>query len=195
MMNRKGSLGGFLDNFQFIFILIIVLVGIIGLIYGLAVTGPLVTGSVIDASDSIRDAVANSPENNTDLGNATSTVTSVVSKTMGKMELLVYASFLGLFIGFLVVAYEVKFYPFLSFAWIGLMIIVTLFAIVISNAYTNQSVDGPTAEFYSTWGSTGWIMTYLPHIFASLGLISGILLFTLQSRSPDEEATTGSVNI
>lgn len=192
--NKKGSLLGFLDNMQFIVVLIMVLVGVIGVIYFLVVAGPLLSGSTSEAATAIRNAVQQS-DNNTAVGNATTVATTMVIDVTGKMELLVYAVFFGLFIGFLVVAYEVKFYPFLSFAWIALMIVVVLFSIVISNSYQEDIAAGATAEFYSTWGNTGWIMTYLPHIFATLGLVSGILLFALSTRSPDEEVTTGSVNI
>lgn len=192
--NKKGSLIGFLDNIQFIFVLVMVLVGIIGVVYFLVVGGPLISGSIGDAATSIKSAVQQR-DNNTDIGNATTTTANMVIDVTGKMELLVYALFFGLFLGFLVVAYEVKFYPFLSFAWIGLMIVVVLFSIVISNSYQEDIASGPTSEFYSTWGNTGWIMAYLPHIFTTLGLVSGILLFALSTRSPDEEVTTGTVNI
>lgn len=193
-MNKKGSLIGFVDNIQFIFILVIVLALVVGLIYGAAVAGPLISGETTNAANSVKLAVQNS-ENNSALSNATTTTANTVTGVMGKMELLVYAVFFGFFIGFLVVAYEVKFYPFLSFAWIALMIIVVLFAIILSNAYAEQKIDGVTQEFYSTWGSTGWLMDYLPHIVGTLGLISTIMLFMLSSRSPDEEVTTGSVGI
>lgn len=192
--NKKGSLIGFLDNMQFIFVLIISLVFVIGFIYFAVVAGPLISGSASEAATEIRSAISNT-DNNTEIGNATVTTTTIVIDVMGKMELLVYALFFGLFLGFVVVAYEVKFYPFLSFAWIALMIVVVLFAIVVSNSYQEDIAAGPTSEFYSTWGNVGWLMVYLPHIFAALGLISAILLFALQTRSPDEDVTTGSVNL
>lgn len=195
-MNKRGSLIGFLDNMQFMLILIIVLALIVGLVYGLVTLGAPVVGETNNAATSIKDSFTTSPTmNNTDISNATVTTANITSGVLGKMELFVYAIFFGLFLGFLVVAYEVKFYPFLSFAWIGLMVIVVLFSIIISNAYQEESTNPATAAYYSTWGNAGWIMNYLPHIFAVLGLVSGILLFAISTKAPDEDLNTGSVNL
>lgn len=193
-LNKKATLLGFIDNIQFIFILIIVLALIIGLIYGLAVAGPLIAGETSNAADMVKLSIQTS-DNNSAISNATTVSADVVTGVMGKMELLVYSIFFGLFIGFLIVAYEVKFYPFLSFAWLMLMIIVVLFAMILSDAYEIQKNETTTDELYSTWGSTGWLIDYLPQITSTLGLISTVLLFMLRNRSPDEEISTGSINI
>lgn len=194
-MNKKGSLTGFLDNLQFIFVLVLVLVLVVGLIYGLVTLGSPAVGETKDAVNEIKSAFQKGDLNNSQLGNATEVTANMTTGVLGKMELFVYAIFFGLFIGFLVVAYEVKFYPFLSFVWIGLMFVVVIFSIILSNAYQEASIDPATSEYYSTWGDTEWLMIYLPHIFAVLGVISGILLFALSTRSPDEEINTGSVNL
>lgn len=193
-MNKKGSLLGFLDNMQFMLILVIVIVGVIGVIYGLVTVGPLISGEGGSALRDIKLAVQQT-DNNTAIGNATTISADTVTGVTGKMELLVYAIFIGLFIGFFIVAYEVKFYPFLSWAWIALMVVVVLFAIVLSNAYQEASADPTTAAYYATWGSTGYLMYYLPYIASALGLLSGVILFALSQKSPDEDLTTGSVNI
>ena len=193
-MNKKGSLLGVVDNIQFIMVLVIILSLIIMGVWGAATLGPIVVGEGSSAATNIKSAVL-ATHNNTSLGNATTVSADTVTSTLGKVELLVYAVFFGLFFGFLIVAYEVKFYPFLSWAWIGLMFIVVLLAMVVSNAYQEQSLTDNTAGYYATWGTTSWVMNYLPHIFATLGLISGVMLFILRTRSPDDELTTGSVNL
>lgn len=195
MMNKKGSLTGVLDNYQFIFTIIMVLVIAIGVLWGMFTLGPIMAGEGTQAVSAIKNDLQSTDANNTEFSNATIVGADLTTSIIGKMEFLVYAVFLGCFIGFLIIGYEVKFYPYLSFVWIGLMIVVAFFSIIVSNAYQEDAANEITSSYFATWGSSGWVMSNLPYIVVSLGMISGILLFIMSSRQPDEEMTTGSVNI
>lgn len=189
-MNKKGQLGGILNNIQMVLLIALVLGFIVGAVFILGTVGPIVSGEGKNIATQIRTAV-NQNNPNTNLSAATTTTTTIVENVLGTGELLVYMFFMGLFIGYLILAYNVRTYPYLAFFWVFLMVVMVVLSVIVSNAYQQAAANGPTASFYTAWGTNNFLMENLPFIVAVIGIIGGILLFVIVQRVPEEELSSG----
>lgn len=177
---------GVVEQIMSILIIIIVLVVIVVLFWAGSVTLPLLTGAGSDAINQISTTI-NTQAPNSDIANASNVATSIGTGVIGIMEYAVYFALIILIVGFMILAYYVRTYPFLSFFWVLIMIALTFLSMILSNAYTTASLQPATASYYSTWGSNGFIMENLPYIIVFVGFIGGIILFVLASREPESE--------
>lgn len=180
-MNRKGDI---LSNIMIVMVLIVVVVGIIGVFSLGSIVLPIISGEGIDAANMIQESVAAAGDSG--LTNASTVATSTTINTLGIVEMLVYFLFLGLVIGFIIVSYYIRTYPFLGFFWIGGMVIIVIISMIMSNAY-EQAKTGDLASYYTTWGTNDLLMSYLPHIMAFITIFGGIVLFAIVSRDPEQE--------
>lgn len=178
------------DKMMIVLVMFVILALIVAGIYGAFTIGPIAVGAGTTILGDIRTGMQQG-QAPSGLINATNTSTNMVSGILGHIELMVYLCILGLFIGYLIVAYNVKTYPWLSFIWAFLMVILVVLSMFLSNAYAEAKALGETSEFYASWGSGHFIMDKLPFIVAFFGMLSAVLLFILMQRSPEEEQNLG----
>jgi hypothetical protein len=178
--NRKGLL----NQIMIVVILITVIIAIIGVFSLASIVLPVLTGEGIEVATLLQTSMNESGI--AEMNDAGQVATSTTINVLGIFELLVYLFFFGLVIGFIMVAYYVRTYPFLAFFWAGGMVITTIIAMIMSNAY-EQAKTGDLAQFYNTWGTNDLLMSYLPHIMAVVTIVGGIVLFVLVSRDSEGE--------
>ena len=180
-MKRKGLL----NQIYIVVIIAVILITIIGLFSLASIVLPILVGEGNLVTNIIQTDLQNSGIE--PLQNASTTPTETISGILGAVELIVYFLFLGLIIGFIIIAYYVRTYPFLAFFWAGIMVILVIMAMIMSNAYEQAKNEPDLQAFYTTWGSNDLIMSYLPHIIASIGILGGIVLFVLVSRETESD--------
>lgn len=181
-MNKRGLLNE-------VWIVLILFFVAIALVFGytlFSVAAPVLVGegksvtSIISTNFGAGD--------NTTLGNATVVSVQTANGFLGMVELSVYLIFFGMLIGYFAVCYYVRTYKWLAVVWMMLIVALVVISMILSNTYqitANSNTD--LAAFYQTWGTNDFLMNYLPIIVAGLGIISGIILFTIMSVGSDEE--------
>jgi hypothetical protein len=179
-MNRKGLL----NQILIVIVLIVVVMAIVASISLGSIIFPIISGEGIDVAHEIQSSIELA--GNSEMTNASEVATSASINVLGTFEFIIYIGFLGLVIGYIMVAYYVRTYPFLAFFWIVGMILIVIFAMIMSNAY-EQAKGGDLESFYTTWGSNDLLMSYLPHIMAFVTIIGGIVLFAIVSKDPEAE--------
>lgn len=183
-MNRKGELA---EQFTFILMMVAVLALIIAIIALVGLAAPPVIGEGKVAINQIQTAIhTNNPGSS--LENSSSVATQAVYQGLGAMEILSYLMFIGLFVGYLIIAYYVRTYPYLAFVWIGLVVILVMLSIFISIAYQNaKATTTDLNNFYTSWGTNDFLLSHLPELATVLGLISMVLLFAIRGSEPQTE--------
>lgn len=182
LKNKRGVV----QQIMSVLIIIVVLVVVIVMFWGGSILLPLFAGMGGETITQINNAV-NTQSPNSELANATITATSIGTGVIGIMEYMVYFALIIMFVGFMILAYYVRSYPFLSFFWVLMIIALTFLSMILSNAYITASLQPATASYYSTWGSNNFIMENLPYVVVFVGIIGGIILFVLASREPESE--------
>lgn len=183
-MNKNKK--GLVKEIMIVIILFIVVVVLVSGYWIVSMVGPVIVGEGSAVAHQIQTSIsANSP--NTSLDNASQIVTSTTINVLGTFEILVYFGLMGMIIGFMLMAYYVRTYPFLAVFWVFMIIFLAFFAMLISNSYQQASTSGNLNTFYTNWGTNNFLMTYLPHIVVFFGVIGGILLFVLASKDPESE--------
>lgn len=172
MKNKKG-IGFEIEKFLLMFIVLIIIVGAIIVV---GIMGPIVFGTGTEVLNSVKDVATTASDGN--IKNATDTSITIAEGTINSFEYFVYIMFIGLTIGFLVVAYNVKAYPGLAPMWFILVILLTIAAVIFSNYYQEMQ-SGIYSDYYSQWTMNDYIMEYLPYIVAVMGTVGGIVLFAL----------------
>ena len=184
-MNRKGLV----QQIMIIIILFIVAVVIIAGYWMVSMVGPIVVGEGSNVANQIQSAISSAEPAGSGLTNASSVATSAVTDVLGVFELITYFIFIGVIIGYILVAFYVRTYPFLIGFWIFIMVALVVIAMIVSNSYQLASTDANLSAFYSRWGTNDLLMNYLPHVVAIFGMVTTIMLFVLISRDPDAEVT------
>jgi hypothetical protein len=181
---------GFTNQVMIILILLIVFTLVIGGVWIMSIAGPIIVGEGTTISNQISSVVhQNNP--GTALDNATTVVTNTTTSGLGTLELLVFMLTIGLFLGYLVICYYVRTYQWLSVLWIGIIFLMVVMSFIFSNAYQQVSHQSELRSFYTSWTTMDYLMNYLPHITIALGIISGILLFTILVTEPEQDVMGG----
>lgn len=183
-MNRKGLT----EQFTFILMFAVVLFLIIGVISLISLIFPVIFGAGSNAVNLISTATHNT-QPNTNLDNTTQQAATITTNAFGAMQGVNYLIIIGMILGFLIIAFYVKSYPYLAFIWIGLAIIMVMFSLFISVSYqTAKSTNNDLNSFYSTWGSNDFLMNNLPIITTVLGILGSILIFAIRGGDVADEA-------
>lgn len=186
-MKKKGEI---LNNILVVLIVIIAVIFIVAVFSLASIILPIITGEGIESARIIQSSIASA--GNSGLTNASNVATETTVSVLGNVELLVYFFFLGLILGYMMIAYYVRSYPYLAFLWIGFMILVVIISMFMSNAYELARNDSQVQDYYSTWGTNDFLMSYLPIIMTVIMIIGGILLFGIISTS-DTESKGGMI--
>lgn len=181
-MNRKGLV----EQIYIVLIMAFVLALIILMFWVGSMTLPILFGAGSMVTDQLSNSI-NTQSPNSDLSNATNTAISMTRGILGIGETLTYIAMLILIVGFIMLAFYVRSYPFLAFFWIFIIIALTFMAMLVSNSYTQASQSPATEQFYQQWGQNDFLMSNLPIIVVVIGVFGGIFLFVLASREPESE--------
>jgi hypothetical protein len=183
MKHKKGLL----NQIYIVVILVAVLLFIIGLFSLGAIVLPIFAGQGIEVAGIVQNSLSTS--GNQELEDAGEVATSTTINVLGGLELLVYLTLIGLVLGYIMIAYYVRTYPFLAFFWIGALVGLVIIAMIMSNAYETAKTSPELEAFYSVWGTNDFLMSYLPHLVAFIGIIGGIVLFGLVATNDSETET------
>lgn len=176
---------GIVDQIMMVMILAVVIVIVILVFWAGSMVLPVMVGAggtLINQMSSSADTTGDSA-----LKNATNTSLSIASSTLGIVETLVYIALVMMFIGYLIMAYYVRSYPFLAFFWVFIIIGLTFLSLFITNSYTTARDTTPLSSYYTTWGGNDLLMSNLPVIVVVVGVFGGIFLFILASKDPESE--------
>lgn len=184
-MNKRGQTN-LVGNFMNILIMVMVIVGIIAVIFGIALGAPLLIGNANTLNEEVTSAFQDANIQDIDTQNATGIATDTVRGTLGTMQFIMYAVFIGLILGYLVICFYMKSQPWLIFAWVFIMLFMVIISMFIANSYITAAENPVNEDFYDAWGSSDFVMRYLPHIMATLGVIGGIFLLVLYPRDEYE---------
>lgn len=183
-MNRKAQT----NQIWIIIILFIVAIVLLGAFWMYATAAPILVGQTQSLTSIFRTSLTATGGPGSALSNATNIAADVSDSIVGSAQIVSYFLFAGLFMGFLVVCYYVRTYKWLAVAWIGLMAFLVFISMIMSNAYQEAyTTSSDLQAFYNTWGTSNFIMQYLPYITLVLGMLSGIVLFVLISTDSEEE--------
>ena len=180
-MNKKGLL----NQIYIVIVLVVVLIAIIGLYSLGSIVLPIVVGEGTNTANTIHQSIVDGGL--VELQNASAVASQATVNALGVFELITYFVFLGLIIGYIMIAYYVRTYPFLGFFWLGAIVALVVIAMIMSNAYEQAKNETDLNKFYTSWGTNDLLMSYLPHIVTVIGIIGGIILFALVSTESEAE--------
>jgi glucan phosphoethanolaminetransferase (alkaline phosphatase superfamily) len=184
-MNKKGLY----KELAITVILALVIGGFMILFWIYSMVAPVLSKTSGDVTSAINSAAVQTGDNN--MTSAISTSTGIVTNTTPILKWIGYFALIFLFLGFIMIAFYVRTYPFLAFIWIGAIILLTVMAMILSNAYIQSyNTSDYLASAYGSFAANDYLMRYLPHIFAGFGILGGIVLFVLAGK---EETTPTSI--
>ena len=186
MINNKR---GVYNEVMIVIVIFIALMSIIGLFWVYGAIAPIVVGQSQALTDELSSSInTNSP--NSELANASVVPLQTANTFLGLVETISYLCILGGFLGFIAICFYVRTYRWLSMVWIVLVIGAVVVSAILSNAYQDMyNSSSNLADFYSEWGTNDFLLSYLPLIVGMLGVIGGIILFTIQTLGSEEETT------
>lgn len=182
-MNKKGIYW----QIMALFVILIALGTIMMLFWGWSVIAPSATSIITDITSDLKQAGTNSGDNN--LSNALNVPLDAVKNTADNFAWVTYLIFIVSLLGFLVLCFYVRSYPFLIVFWIFGIIVMVVISLFITNAYQDTIAGEDYVSVASrAWTTNHYLMSNLPIIITGIGIIGGIILFALISREPEAEA-------
>lgn len=189
-MNKRG----FDNQIMILIVLGIMVILFMGIIFIVAVAGPIVVDLVSGTNDIVQDLAISKPPPNA--GNSNANFSEITQASFGnategvqQLQFLVYTLIIIMFLGFIAIAFYVRTYPFLIYIWILMIVVLAVFGLIITVAYQNIVDDNNyLAETVTSWKLTHFLMSSLPHIIVALGIVGGIIMFMLPSRDAESEA-------
>lgn len=169
-------------------LILIILIGTMIIGYFLySIFSPIGLFILNDATNILQDSAA-------DDGNlsATTNITfGAVNRTVQNIEWISYALLFGFIFVFIVVAFFVRSYPFLIVFWIGFCIILVFCSIYLSVTYEDiRNADGYLRAAFDEWAVNDYLMRHLPHFTIAFTMLTGIVLFAINSLKTDTESST-----
>jgi hypothetical protein len=181
-MNKKG----FLNQFITVLIIGVLLIAILLFVFVGGAILPIMTSTFGDLNTQVQDAMGNTGD--PDIINAADVSFNNANKAVQNSEWIFFTLMIMVFIAFIALCYYSRVYPFLAFVWVGMMIVIIFISIFLTSAYQDMSSDPTLSTSYNAWGSSHFYLQYMPHIFAVIGVIGGIIMFALPSRDQEAEA-------
>ena len=174
MKNKKGS---FADLFIFmIFAFIIVLISVVFIYIGNETTDQLHLS--MDAMD-LHDTLGNNAS--VVIDNTMGTVNTTFQALHWITIFLIIGMILSIFIGsYLVTTKPIFFVPYLF-----IIIIATVVAVPISNAYETLMNNATLSGTFSGFTGTNWIMLNLPMWIVIIGFVGAIIMFSRMGKKEE----------
>ena len=180
-MNSKGQLRGIL-------IAMVVLIAIILFFFIWGLFAPPIVNIIQTSSNVISGAVAGS--GNLNLSTAVNSSIVPAAAALGNVQWISYGILIFLIIGFFIMVYFVRDYPFLIVIWIVFIIIMSFTSIYLSNAYNHvSSGNGEIAVLYRSWALNHFFLSNLPIITVMTGIFGGIIMLVSATRDSEQEAS------
>lgn len=177
---------GFYNQAMTAAIIIGVLIAIMVCYWFWSLIAPSATSLTTDVSSIILNQARNSTDGN--ISNAANLAITPAINVLGDFEFFTYTLLSGAVMGFLLLCFYVRTYPFLLFFWI-----IGIFILALTSIWLTSSYEGAIAGagYFSTtttsWTTNHYIMSNLPSIFVGFGIIGGIILFLIVSRETEAE--------
>jgi uncharacterized protein (UPF0333 family) len=181
-MRKKGQV----NQIMILVILTLVIVGIMGIFWMYSMVAPIVSQTAGTLTDELVIATAGM-ENEGNMSGAVRESAGIVTNSLPLLNYIGYFMFFMLILGFFLMAFFVRTYPFLIIFWIGLIFLLVLVALIMSNAYQVAADTGEFSSAYSSFTMNDYVMRYLPHMIAVTGIFGGIILFVLVTKDPVAE--------
>lgn len=179
-MNRKGDI---FSSYMLIFILVgILLVGIFAF-FIISLIAPPVVGSLDTIGGAVQQASGGNAELSQDINN---TVVPIIQATHS-IEWIGYGAMVFFFLGYFIMLFYVRSYPFLIFVWIVLVLVLVLLSIYLSNSYQNIATQNIGSVGYDSYQTNNYILSNLPIITGVIGLLGAVVLFVLVSRDTETD--------
>lgn len=188
-MNKRGN---FMMGVYIILVMLIVFGAVMIFYYAWSLAGPIIQDLGQEVSNEIIKATGNETANN--LSESATVAFGSARTSLGILQTVTILFFFVMILGFIIMAFFVRSYPFLLFVWIIGIIILVFVSIFLSASYEElKSTDGYLREVYASWGMNDFILSNLPAIFSIIGAMGAlVMLFVL---SQDQDIETGGVGI
>lgn len=109
------------------------------------------------------------------------------SASLSNLEWFAYVMFIVMFLVFIIMCFYVRMYPFLAFFWIILVVLMFFGSIYLTVVYQDLRVSPGLDTYYQGWENTDFMLQYLPAIILIVGIIGGIVMFLIATRSQEVE--------
>lgn len=153
--------------------------------------GPLLFGSVGDLGNTIKQGVENSGNPNL-IAAQNSSIEPAIQGSVNNFEWITYSVLIVMLLGFIIMCFYVRTYPFLIFVWIAMIVILLLVSLILAYSY-QETAASSVSGYYDAWENSDFLLKHLPVIILMTGLIGGIIMFVVASR--EEEIGGGSYPI
>lgn len=175
---------GFYNQLMIVVVLGMVLGGIMLLFWIGGMVLPIISQTSGDLNSIIQSASTDTGDANMSM--ATEASFGNVNKTVQNFEWVYFTLIIFVFITFIAMCFYVRTYPFLAFVWLLIIFILVFISIFLASSYQDVSATGDLG--YSSYQTSGFYMSYMPYIFAVIGIIGGIVMFILATRDQEAEA-------
>jgi hypothetical protein len=174
----ENKTGGFTDLFLFMIISFIIV---------------LFCGVFIYISNESTNAIRDNIGDLNLVGDGNNNASQVLENTLGKAVLsfdalywittfLIFGMVIAIFIG----SYMVTTKPIFFVPYIFIVIIATIVAVPISNAYETLYFDATLGSTFENFVGTTWIMAQLPILVAIIGMVGGIIMFVRMGKREEQ---------
>lgn len=180
--NKKGQMQ-VANKIMIIVVMAIVLIMLVLGFFLFQLVGPPLVSTLQDASGTISETMQQSGDET--LQNASASSFEPALQSMNNLEWLSYTLFIVMFFNWIIMCFFVRSHPFLLIIWIVLMIIMIALSIYLAVVYQDMRTSPGMAEYYQSWENTDFMLKNLPIVMTILGIVGGIVMFTLVSRDPE----------
>lgn len=182
--NRRGMGGGIWA----LVVMVMIAIALMLIFFVISSVGPPITFLFHDIASGIITTTGNNTggiNGDMNLSNAISPTIGALDDTVQVTQWVGYMFVAFSIIIFIVFAFSVRSYPFLLPVWIVFILILAFVSLFITNSYGD--ISSGQSETYSTWANTDYIMNHLPMVITFMGIVGGIIMFTLIPRNSDAE--------
>lgn len=187
-LSKKGGLSS-LITMGFVLGIIVVIFFILSLM--LPVTQSTfggITGNLKQITPSLYKVDNQTGGTPTNVTNQVDTTLDTANGVIQASGWLPYTALVALFVLFIILAIQVRAYPYLMIIWIGIVIVLVYLTMIFSNSYETQVALNPV--MYSTQDSlTGFLNTNLPIVMALFGFLGGVFMFLVIKSEPEYEVS------
>lgn len=187
MKKNKKGLG---RQLMLLLIMGIILILIILLAFvGHLILPPLVS-TMQDSNTILQDTFESTNDQNIiDAGQASF---EPASRSLSNLEWVSYFMIILSLLIFVIMCFYVRIYPFLLGFWIILIVILMIISIYMTVVYQDLRTDPQLGSYYTSWENTDFVLRHLPLLVLAIGIVGGIIMFSLASRSQEVEISGGT---
>jgi len=187
-MNRRGGLDSLIK-------MGFVLGAIVAIFFVLSLMLPVTQNTFGGISSNIKSFTPSLYKVDNQTGGAPTNVTQQIDSTVDTANGVIqasgwlpYTALVALFVLFIILAIQVRAYPYLMIVWIGIVFVLVFLTMIFSNSYDTQVALNPS--LYSTQDTlTGFLNSNLPIVIALIGFLGGVFMFIIIKSEPEYEVS------